>query len=100
VAHAEGRAEFSDHTQLQQADQLTVLRYVENSGEVASRYPANPNGSPAGIAGLCNEDGRVTIMMPHPERVTRTVQYSWHPHDWEEDAPWLRLFRNDRVWVD
>ncbi len=100
VAHAEGRAEFSDHTQLQQADQLTVLRYVENSGEVASRYPANPNGSPAGIAGLCNEDGRVTIMMPHPERVTRTVQYSWHPHDWEEDAPWLRLFRNARVWVD
>ncbi|MEW8430526.1 MAG: hypothetical protein G8D61_12490, partial [gamma proteobacterium symbiont of Ctena orbiculata] len=65
-----------------------------------TRYPANPNGSPLGIAGLCNSDGRVTIMMPHPERVTRTVQHSWHPEGWDEDAPWLRLFRNARVWVD
>jgi phosphoribosylformylglycinamidine synthase len=73
---------------------------VENSGEVASRYPANPNGSPEGIAGLTTEDGRVTIMMPHPERVTRSVQYSWHPDGWEEDGPWLRLFRNARVWVN
>jgi phosphoribosylformylglycinamidine synthase len=100
VAHAEGRAEFSNHQQLQSAADITVLRYLENSGGVASRYPANPNGSPQGIAGLCNRDGRVTIMMPHPERVIRTVQYSWHPQDWDEDAPWLRLFRNARVWVD
>ncbi|MEW8030514.1 MAG: phosphoribosylformylglycinamidine synthase [Candidatus Thiodiazotropha sp.] len=100
VAHAEGRAEFNDQRHLQNAGELTVLRYLENSGELANRYPANPNGSPEGIAGLCNRDGRVTIMMPHPERVTRTVQYSWHPDDWDEDAPWLRLFRNARVWVD
>jgi phosphoribosylformylglycinamidine synthase len=100
VAHAEGRAEFNDQAHLQGAEPLTVLHYVENNGEVATRYPANPNGSPEGIAGLCNRDGRVTIMMPHPERVTRTVQYSWHPDDWDEDAPWLRLFRNARVWVD
>jgi phosphoribosylformylglycinamidine synthase len=99
VAHAEGRAEFRDQAHLQSAADLTVLRYLENSGETASRYPANPNGSPAGIAGLCNSDGRVTIMMPHPERVTRTVQHSWHPDNWDEDAPWLRLFRNARVWV-
>ncbi|MET0108184.1 MAG: phosphoribosylformylglycinamidine synthase [Candidatus Thiodiazotropha sp.] len=100
VAHAEGRAEFNDPQHLQDAAELTVMRYLENNGELANRYPANPNGSPAGIAGLCNKDGRVTIMMPHPERVTRTVQYSWHPDDWDEDAPWLRLFRNARVWVD
>ncbi|MEW8561790.1 MAG: phosphoribosylformylglycinamidine synthase subunit PurQ, partial [Candidatus Thiodiazotropha sp.] len=100
VAHAEGRAEFNDQAQLRSVDELTVLRYLENSGEVATRYPANPNGSPLGIAGLCNSDGRVTIMMPHPERVTRTVQHSWHPEGWDEDAPWLRLFRNARVWVD
>ncbi|MES9829728.1 MAG: phosphoribosylformylglycinamidine synthase [Candidatus Thiodiazotropha sp.] len=100
VAHAEGRAEFNDPQHLQGAGKLTVMRYLENNGELAGRYPANPNGSPEGIAGLCNKDGRVTIMMPHPERVTRTVQYSWHPDDWDEDAPWLRLFRNARVWVD
>ncbi|MCU7844741.1 MAG: phosphoribosylformylglycinamidine synthase [Candidatus Thiodiazotropha sp. (ex Monitilora ramsayi)] len=100
VAHGEGRAEFRDDAHIAAARSLTALRYLENSGEVASRYPANPNGSPEGVTGLTNTDGRVTIMMPHPERVTRTVQHSWHPDEWEEDAPWLRLFRNARVWVD
>jgi phosphoribosylformylglycinamidine synthase len=100
VAHGEGRAEFRDDAHLAAARPLTALRYLENSGEVASRYPANPNGSPEGITGLTTNDGRVTIMMPHPERVTRTVQHSWHPDDWGEDAPWLRLFRNARTWVD
>lgn len=65
----------------------------------ASRYPANPNGSPEGIAGLTSTDGRVTILMPHPERVFRTLQHSWHPDGWGEDGPWMRLFRNARVWV-
>ncbi len=100
VAHGEGRAEFRDEPHLASAQSLTTLRYIENSGGVAQRYPANPNGSPEGIAGLTTEDGRVTIMMPHPERVTRSVQYSWHPDGWEEDGPWLRLFRNARVWVN
>jgi phosphoribosylformylglycinamidine synthase len=100
VAHGEGRAEFRDGAHQSAARPLTALRYIENSGEVASRYPANPNGSPEGIAGLTSEDGRVTIMMPHPERVTRSVQYSWHPDGWEEDGPWMRLFRNARVWVN
>ncbi|MEJ2591036.1 MAG: phosphoribosylformylglycinamidine synthase, partial [Candidatus Thiodiazotropha sp.] len=99
VAHGEGRAEFHSEHQLADIRPLTTLRYVENSGEVASRYPANPNGSPEGIAGLTSSDGRVTIMMPHPERVTRAVQHSWHPDSWEEDGPWMRLFRNARVWV-
>ncbi|RMG35639.1 MAG: phosphoribosylformylglycinamidine synthase [Gammaproteobacteria bacterium] len=100
VAHGEGRAEFADPAQLQAVNDRVALRYVENDGSVAVRYPANPNGSPEGITGLCNADGRVTIMMPHPERVIRTVQNSWHPDHWEEDGPWMRLFRNARRWVD
>ncbi len=99
VAHGEGRAEFRDAAHQQQAQSQVALRYIENSGEVASRYPANPNGSPDGISGLTTTDGRVTIMMPHPERVFRAVQNSWHPDEWGEDAPWLRMFRNARVWV-
>jgi phosphoribosylformylglycinamidine synthase len=99
IAHGEGRAEFRDQAQLQLARAQVALRYIENDGRTASRYPANPNGSPEGITGLTSTDGRVTIMMPHPERVFRTVQNSWHPNDWEEDGPWLRLFRNARAWV-
>jgi phosphoribosylformylglycinamidine synthase len=100
VAHGEGRAEFQDRAHLESAKSLVAMNYVENNGDVAERYPANPNGSPLGIAGLSSSDGRVTIMMPHPERVIRTVQNSWHPDGWGEDGPWLRLFRNARVWVD
>ncbi len=99
VAHGEGRAEFRDADHLQQTQPQVALRYIENSGEVASRYPANPNGSPDGISGLTTTDGRVTIMMPHPERVFRAVQNSWHPDEWSEDAPWMRMFRNARVWT-
>ncbi len=99
VAHGEGRAEFANAQQLAAVGPQVALRYVENSGEPALRYPANPNGSPQGITGLSSEDGRVTIMMPHPERVVRAVQNSWHPDEWIEDAPWRRLFRNARRWV-
>jgi len=66
---------------------------------VATRYPANPNGSPDGITGLTSDDGRVTILMPHPERTLRTANLSWAPREWGEDSPWLRMFRNARVWV-
>jgi len=99
VAHGEGRAEFRDAAHRDRALSQTVMRFVENDGRIAERYPANPNGSPEGITGLTNADGRVTIMMPHPERVFRSLQLSWHPDDWEEDSPWMRLFRNARVWV-
>jgi phosphoribosylformylglycinamidine synthase len=99
VSHGEGRAEFRDTAQQQTAGPMTALRYIEADGTAAIHYPANPNGSPEGITGLCNSDGRVTIMMPHPERIFRTVQQSWHPDDWGEDSPWMRLFRNARVWV-
>jgi len=100
VAHGEGRAEFREPEQLDRVQPQVALRYVENDGAPALRYPANPNGSPQGITGLTSADGRVTIMMPHPERVIRTLQNSWHPDDWEEDGPWLRLFRNARAWVE
>ncbi|MEJ2576616.1 MAG: phosphoribosylformylglycinamidine synthase, partial [Gammaproteobacteria bacterium] len=99
VAHGEGRAEFRDAAHLAAAASAVALRYVENDGTVAERYPANPNGSPQGITGLTSGDGRATIMMPHPERVFRSVQHSWHPDAWGEDGPWMRLFRNARRWV-
>ena len=75
------------------------MRYLDHNGQPATRYPANPNGSPDGITGLTTADGRFTIMMPHPERVFRTVQMSWHPANLGEDSPWLRMFRNARQWV-
>jgi phosphoribosylformylglycinamidine synthase len=99
VAHGEGRAEFRDGEHLAAARGGVAVRYLEHDGRIAHAYPANPNGSPDGIAGLTSLDGRVTIMMPHPERVFRTVQHSWHPDDWGPDGPWMRLFRNARVWV-
>ncbi|HEY6281014.1 MAG TPA: phosphoribosylformylglycinamidine synthase [Burkholderiales bacterium] len=99
VAHGEGYAEFSDAAQLQVAQPLVALRFVDNRGNPTEIYPCNPNGSPSGITGLTTPDGRFTILMPHPERVFRTVQNSWHPREWGEDAPWLRMFRNARKWV-
>jgi len=98
VAHGEGRAEFgaaSPADLLRQ--QQVVLRYVDHAGDPTEIYPANPNGSPLGITGLTNDDGRFTIMMPHPERVFRTVQNSWHPEEWDEDGAWIRMFRNART---
>jgi len=101
VAHGEGRAEFRDATQPGKIldSNLVVMRYVDNHGQPSEAYPANPNGSPLGITGLTTPDGRFTIMMPHPERVFRTIQHSWHPGEWGEDGSWLRLFRNARAWV-
>ena len=101
VAHGEGRAEFRDtaHLRSMQSSSQIALRYIDNYGQVTTRYPANPNGSPSGITGLTTPDGRVTIMMPHPERVTRAVTNSWRPSEWIEDGAWLRLFRNARVWL-
>ncbi|AKH69562.1 phosphoribosylformylglycinamidine (FGAM) synthase, synthetase domain [Spongiibacter sp. IMCC21906] len=98
VAHGEGRAEFASSAQLaalQQANQF-ALRYVDNHGLATEQYPANPNGSPMGLAGVSSADGRFTIMMPHPERVFRNVQNSWTPELQTEDSGWMRLFRNAR----
>ena len=101
IAHGEGHAEFESEEALLEADLsgTVALRFVDNLGKVTESYPANPNGSPRGITGLTSRDGRVTIMMPHPERVFRAVQNSWRPDEWEEDGGWMRMFRNARVWV-
>ncbi|MEM7077894.1 MAG: phosphoribosylformylglycinamidine synthase [Pseudomonadota bacterium] len=99
VAHGEGRAEFAqpqDHGRLQAAEQI-ALRYVDGRYAVATTYPANPNGALAGLAGVTANEGRVLIMMPHPERVYRTCQNVWQDPSWGEDGPWLRLFRNARA---
>jgi phosphoribosylformylglycinamidine synthase len=102
IAHGEGRAEFRDqnHIDLAQSSGLVALRYVDNYGKATEQYPLNPNGSPAGMNGFTTRDGRVTIMMPHPERVFRAVTNSWKPEGWDEDGAWMRMFRNARVWVD
>jgi len=99
VAHGEGRAEFQLDPQLALDEGLAALRFIDHYGLASEDFPFNPNGSPLGITGLANEDGRFTIMMPHPERCFRTVQNSWHPADWGEYGPWMRIFRNARVWV-
>ncbi len=95
-AHGEGRAEFGQGS-LSLAP--VVLQYVDVDGVSAVTYPQNPNGSPAGVTGLCNTDGRITIMMPHPERTLRTVNFSWAPGDWPEASPWQRMFQNARQWL-
>ena len=106
VAHGEGRAVFTGNSSSQHTAENAFttnsvsMRYIDNTGTPTMHYPENPNGAEMGITGLCNEDGRFTIMMPHPERVIRTVTNSWHPEHWGEDSPWMRMFRNARVWVD
>jgi phosphoribosylformylglycinamidine synthase len=100
-AHGEGRAEFASAAQLDNLEtrSLVSARFVDGHGEVSEHYPLNPNGSPNGIAAITTPDGRLTVIMPHPERVFRTVQLSWHPPTWGEDSPWMRMFRNARAWV-
>ncbi len=101
VSHGEGRADFSSTGDPGQV--AVAMRYLDNAGRPTEAYPYNPNGSPAGLAGVTTADGRFSIMMPHPERVFRTVQMSWRPAEWDargwEDSPWLRMFRNARRWV-
>ena len=101
VAHGEGQAEFDPGSSAAglMAQRLVTLQYVDNHEHPAQTYPFNPNGSALGLAGLCSADGRVTSVMPHPERVFRTVQHSWAPREWGEDGGWMRLFRNARVFL-
>jgi phosphoribosylformylglycinamidine synthase len=97
VAHGEGRAAFDGDAD--RAAALESLCYVDGNGATATTYPANPNGSDNAIAGLTSSDGRATILMPHPERTLRAANFSWAPRAWEGDSPWLRMFRNARVFV-
>ena len=98
VAHGEGRVVFDSPAAARKS--TPCFRYVDNSGRPTERFPLNPNGSADGAAGYSAADGRITILMPHPERVFRTSQMSWHPREWGEASPWLRLFRNAREWVN
>ena len=97
VAHGEGYADFASEEKMNAAQ--VTMRYMDNQGRATETYPLNPNGSPQGITGLTTPDGRFSIMMPHPERVFRAVQNSWHPADWQENGAWLRMFQNARKWV-
>lgn len=99
VAHGEGRAIFQNDKHLQSAKPFISMQFVDHQGTQTEIYPLNPNGSHSGITGISSTDGRVTILMPHPERVFRTVQNSWHPDDWPEYSPWMKMFRNARKWV-
>ncbi len=102
VAHGEGRVEFRTTESIDAIDAgLASLRFVDNQGANTERYPFNPNGSTNGLTGLTTSDGRVTIMMPHPERVFLSKQLSWLPDDWRgEQGPWLKLFQNARQWIE
>jgi phosphoribosylformylglycinamidine synthase len=102
VAHGEGRMQFEPTIDMArfEASQQLCARFIDNLGQPTLHYPENPNGSPGGVTALCNSDGRVTIMMPHPERVFRAVQHSWCPDEWTEDGPWMRLFDNARKWIN
>ena len=95
IAHGEGKASFNGNS----ASNI-AMQYVDHSGNITQNYPHNPNGSDLATAGVTNDSGRVTIMMPHPERVFRAVQHSHHPKDWDERSPWIRIFENARTWVD
>jgi phosphoribosylformylglycinamidine synthase len=99
VAHGEGRARFGGVEDAAAA--RVAVRYVDGAGAPATSYPANPNGSHDTIAGLTSDDGRVTILMPHPERTLRMANYSWAPREWAglDASPWQRMFRNARAWM-
>lgn len=103
VAHGEGFTEFSSKQAAAtfSASGLVAARFVDNFHQPTEHYPLNPNGSPYGTTAITTRDGRVTLMMPHPERVFRIVQQSYAPPAWRshEDAPWIRLFRNARAWL-
>ncbi|WP_220807699.1 phosphoribosylformylglycinamidine synthase [Noviherbaspirillum aridicola] len=97
VAHGEGFADFSQTGDIREA--MVAMRWIDNRGQATETYPYNPNGSPQGITSVTTPDGRFTVLMPHAERVFRTVQHSWHPDGWGEFSPWMRMFRNARKWV-
>ena len=106
VAHGEGFANFKHQGNAREIEhnQLAAMRFIDHQGNATERYPLNPNGSPQGLTSVTTADGRFTVMMPHPERVFRNVQMSWYPQEWNQTqdgaSPWLRMFRNARVWVN
>ena len=98
IAHGEGKASFNSRKSGSESN--IAMQYVDHSGSPTQNYPHNPNGSENSAASICDDTGRITIMMPHPERVFRSIQNSWHPDKWQERSPWMRMFENARKWVD
>ncbi len=100
VAHGEGYATLNatEIDGMEKHGQL-AMRFVDSQGHPTETYPLNPNGSVGGVTGLCSTDGRVTLMMPHPERTLKAYNHSWKPEEWDEDGAWMRMFRNARAWV-
>jgi phosphoribosylformylglycinamidine synthase len=97
ISHGEGRANYKNQID----NNIVALQYIDNNGKITENYPANPNGSPSGITGITTPDGRFTIMMPHPERIFLSSQYSWLPKTWEhEEGPWMQMFWNARRWIN
>lgn len=97
VSHGEGYADFKDHGDPSKV--LAAAKFIDSNGIVTETYPFNPNGSPDGITAITNHDGRVTLMMPHPERTFRSQQMSWHDKTWGEMSPWFKIFLNARDFV-
>ena len=100
-AHGEGRAHFSDNNleELEKSNQI-AMRFIDSQENQSEKYPINPNGSPNGITGITAANGRITVMMPHPERVFRKVQMSWYSKDWGEFSPWMQIFVNAKKFCD
>ena len=100
TAHGEGQAIFRDQAQQDAVRWQCAAHFVDNIGYATEQFPANPNGSPLGMTAFTTTDGRFTIMMPHPERVSLAVNLSWHPKEWRKESPWMRMFRNARTWLN
>ena len=102
VSHGEGRVQLlpGQNASALEASGRVALRFVDHDGKPTERYPENPNGSSGGVTAVSSDDGRVLVLMPHPERVFRTAQLSWHPKGWGHYSPWMRLFDNARQWVE
>ena len=99
TAHGEGRAVFRDQAHQDGVRWQCAAQFVDNHGRATEQFPANPNGSPLGMTAFTTPDGRFTIMMPHLERVVLSANLSWHPRQWKNESPWMRVFRNARSWV-
>ncbi len=97
VSHGEGQTQWSSLSDRQHV--AAALCYIDSQSQPTERYPLNPNGSYRGQTAFTSQDGRALILMPHPERIFRTAQFSWHPKEWGEYSPWFKMFLNAREWV-
>ena len=102
VDHGEGRLHFPESTMLDEMKKngMTPVVYVDDDSLATEKYPFNPNGSVAGLAGLCSTDGRHLALMPHMERVFLPWQAHYLPEGMKhlEVSPWMKMFQNAYDW--